>query len=420
MTPKKKPTRLGGEPRASLEQQPLEAQLLLKNRALNEAMEGITIADATMPDEPLIYVNKGFERLTGYGAEEVIGHNCRFLQGEATDDRARETIRTAIREKRECVVEILNYRKNGEPFWNRLSITPIRNSDGAVTHFLGIQSDVTARRRAEDALKESNRKLAGANRSIKRDLEIAAQIQRGFLPDSDLRLPGLQVAWELHSCEELTGDTLNAASFDERYSEFYVIDVSGHGAPAALLSVTLNHWLSPAANRPGLSGLLSGTSAPDALPTPVAVVEALNRQFPYNEETNQFFTLVYGVYDSSKRRFSFVSAGHPSPIQVRPDGESIVHDLHGFPVGVVPDPGYEMTQLDLRKGDRILLYSDGLIEALDDKQEQYGVERIREVMERTRHETLRRSVSLLADSVKQWSGGTQFEDDVSLLAFEVG
>ena len=135
--------------------------LALKDRALDVAAEGVTIADARLPDRPLIYANEGFERMTGYPVAEVMGRNCRFLQGPDTDANAVAEIRSALTECRACVVEILNYRQDRTTFWNRLSITPVRDGSGEVTHFIGIQSDVTARRLAEDALrvrkKHSNR-----------------------------------------------------------------------------------------------------------------------------------------------------------------------------------------------------------------------------------------------------------------------
>ena len=129
--------------------------LALKDRALDVAAEGVTIADARQSDRPLIYVNEGFERMTGYTAADVLGRNCRFLQGPETDAAAVAEIRAALAERRECLVEILNYRKDGTTFWNRLSITPVRDGSGEVTHFIGIQSDVTVRRLAEDGLRKA-------------------------------------------------------------------------------------------------------------------------------------------------------------------------------------------------------------------------------------------------------------------------
>lgn len=126
-----------------------EAALQLRDRAMAATTEGITISDPSLPDHPLIYVNSGFERLTGYPKEEVLGRNCRFLQGPNTDPAAVEQIRAAIRDQQACVVEFVNYRKDGAPFWNRLSITPVYDEAGRVSHFIGVQSDVTHRKEVE-------------------------------------------------------------------------------------------------------------------------------------------------------------------------------------------------------------------------------------------------------------------------------
>ncbi len=127
-------------------------RLELYERAMNGANVGITIADASHPDEALIYVNDGFEDLTGYGREEAIGHNCRFLQGEGTDPATVDRIRNALAAKDPISVEIRNYRKSGEPFWNEVDIVPVTDDDGSVTHFLGFQDDITDRRRRETDL----------------------------------------------------------------------------------------------------------------------------------------------------------------------------------------------------------------------------------------------------------------------------
>lgn len=142
-------------------------ELELKDRALDETAEGITIADALLPDMPLIYANRGFERLTGYAVEEVLGRNCRFLQGPGTDPAALNKLRSAIRERRECTVLLLNYRKDGSAFWNRLAITPVHDPSGRVTHFIGVQSDVTEQKLAEEALQAAKRDLEAANQRMR-------------------------------------------------------------------------------------------------------------------------------------------------------------------------------------------------------------------------------------------------------------
>jgi PAS domain S-box-containing protein len=131
----------------------------VRQRAMDAAPVGVTIADAGERDCPLVYVNEGFERLTGYTAAEVLGRNCRFLQGEETDPAAAETFRRAIEGSEHRVVELLNYRKDGTPFWNRVELAPVEDETGTVTHFVGFQMDVTARREAEAGVERERANL---------------------------------------------------------------------------------------------------------------------------------------------------------------------------------------------------------------------------------------------------------------------
>ncbi|MBX3400768.1 MAG: PAS domain S-box protein [Gemmataceae bacterium] len=130
-----------------------EETLRLRNRAIQAVSQGILITDPNQPDNPIIFANSGCERITGYTAAEYIGRNCRFLQGKDTDPAAVARMREAIKTGQPCQVEILNYRKNGRPFWNELSITPVLDPTGRLTHFVGVQTDVTERKEAEDALR---------------------------------------------------------------------------------------------------------------------------------------------------------------------------------------------------------------------------------------------------------------------------
>ena len=134
-------------------------ELEIKDQAIDEARVGITIADAQRPDEPLIYVNQGFERITGYDAAVAVGRNCRFLQGARTDPEAVSTLREHIDAVEPVAVELVNYRHDGTPFWNQIRVTPVSNDDGDVTHFLGIQTDITEQKRSERLVRVLNRVL---------------------------------------------------------------------------------------------------------------------------------------------------------------------------------------------------------------------------------------------------------------------
>jgi diguanylate cyclase (GGDEF)-like protein/PAS domain S-box-containing protein len=118
----------------------------------NSVSNGITISDATLPDLPLIYVNPAFERMTGYLADEVCGRNCRFLQGSDNDQPGLTKVREAIRESRDVRALLRNYRKDGSLFWNELYLSPISDLEGRLTHFVGIQNEVTAQVESSERL----------------------------------------------------------------------------------------------------------------------------------------------------------------------------------------------------------------------------------------------------------------------------
>ncbi|WP_123535327.1 PAS domain S-box protein [Halosimplex salinum] len=125
--------------------QECERQRELHERVIESAPVGVTVADATAEDCPLVSVNERFEELTGYEAEECLGRNCRFLQREETDEKPVDEMREAIAAGEEVTVELRNYRRDGTEFWNRVRLAPIEASDGAVTHYVGFQEDVTDR-----------------------------------------------------------------------------------------------------------------------------------------------------------------------------------------------------------------------------------------------------------------------------------
>jgi PAS domain S-box-containing protein len=137
-----------------------DQDLRLQRSAIKQAPVGITISDATQPDNPIIYANDGFMKLTGYSMDRAMGENCRFLQGERTSEETRTEIREAVDAEEFIRTRILNYRANGTPFWNRLTISPVTGEDDEeVTHYVGIQEDVTAEERRDRLIEVLNRVL---------------------------------------------------------------------------------------------------------------------------------------------------------------------------------------------------------------------------------------------------------------------
>jgi two-component system cell cycle sensor histidine kinase/response regulator CckA len=176
------------------EQQKKEDALRLRDRAIHAVSQGILITDPNQSDNPIIYASPGFQRLTGYHADEVLGRNCRLLQGAKTDPEAVRKLREAIHAGLECSVEILNYRKDGTTFWNALFVTPVRDEQGRLVHFVGVQADVSERRNLEEQLRQSQKMEAfgqlagGVAHDFNNLLTIItgySEIMLGMLPSND-------------------------------------------------------------------------------------------------------------------------------------------------------------------------------------------------------------------------------------------
>ncbi|TMH67049.1 MAG: EAL domain-containing protein [Betaproteobacteria bacterium] len=166
-----------------------EEALRLRDRAVEASVNAVMIVSAADSEMPLVYVNRAFERTTGYGREEVIGRNCRFLQGADRDQPELEKIRRAIAEQHDAQALLRNYRKDGSLFWNMLYVTPVHDPrSGAVTHFVGVQYDITEIKRYQDELEHqaNHDALTGlANRNLLRDrlqqsLALAHRYERPF------------------------------------------------------------------------------------------------------------------------------------------------------------------------------------------------------------------------------------------------
>lgn len=141
------------------ERRRIEEEVRVRDRALAAVDNGVVITDPGQPDNPIVYCNDAMCRMTGYAREEIVGRNCRFLQGEDRDQQAREVLRDAIAQEVPCRVLVRNYRRDGEMFWNELSLSPVRNEAGCTTHFIGIAQDATERVRLHEARAEHQHAL---------------------------------------------------------------------------------------------------------------------------------------------------------------------------------------------------------------------------------------------------------------------
>lgn len=152
---------------------------------LDCANNNIAVADASTPDLPIVYVNRGFEQLTGYGLDEAVGRNCRFLQGDDRDQPGLRAIRTALAEGTDAHAVVRNYRKDGTPFWNELHLSHLKDAGGRVRYVVGVQNDVTRRVQLETQLREAiEEAVADASWFTEAILDKLRQIRTGRVVES--------------------------------------------------------------------------------------------------------------------------------------------------------------------------------------------------------------------------------------------
>jgi sigma-B regulation protein RsbU (phosphoserine phosphatase) len=267
---------------------------------------------------------------------------------------------------------------------------------------------------------EMERELRSLNARIKLDLERAANLQASLLPHAFRQVPGVRFDWIFEPCDELAGDLFNIFRLDERHAGFYLLDVSGHGLVASLLSFALGRLLSPLPDQSSLLKRYDSGPGGKTLTRPVEVAETLNRQFPFNAETQQYFSLFYGIYNFEARLLRYVSAGHSGFAYLPSGGAAALRAVPSFPIGLHPKPAYREQRLQVLPGDRVYLFSDGITELLDSRGVQFGTARLLEELTRSAGTPLRQSLDSLLHAVRHWGSGTQRSDDISILAFEAG
>jgi phosphoserine phosphatase RsbU/P len=265
-------------------------------------------------------------------------------------------------------------------------------------------------------LAETNRALSNAYETIRKDLEAAARMQRSLLP-VPCTIQGLRCDSLFLPASTVAGDVFNFFPLNASATAFYLLDVSGHGIPAAMLSVTLSKMLNsrPSQGSPLVQAASDGITY-EIRPPHEAMAE-LNRRF--QDQGDMYFTMVYGLLDKHSRRLQIVQAGHPDPVLLRRGKPPIALGEGGFPVGMLPEMSYDLLEYTMEQGDRLFLCSDGITECTNQAQEQFGFPRFIDFLDRHRYDSLDVLLKALELTIRRWGGSADFTDDVSLLALEL-
>jgi sigma-B regulation protein RsbU (phosphoserine phosphatase) len=377
----------------------LEETLKLLHRVITAAVTSIVVTDPSLPDNPIVFHNPAFERISGYTAREISGRNCRFLQGPLTDPAMLEEMRAAVRAGRACDVTLVNYRKDGTPFWNHVAISPVHDAGGHLTHFVGVHVDVSKRKEAEH----------------ERDLLMTQQqrildtLQRALLLNPLETFTGLEVssqyaaAWEEEAL--FGGDFCDVFHVDDHRVALVLGDCTGKGLKAAQYTAEIKY-----AMRLLLREIANPLPALQRLNNFILSAQRLDER-----DEGALACVALAVWDTNTGAVSITSAGMEPALVIRGDGGTHVVETEGALIGIDTGVEYRETNVQLAHGDILLMVTDGITEARSPQREFFGYDRLVEIARET---SSLGSLELIGQEivarVLAFAGGKQ-HDDVCLL-----
>lgn len=295
-------------------------------------------------------------------------------------------------------------------------ITKPYNGEELLVRVRAGQRSIKMRHKLESQKVELQKHIQAQNEASeqsRKDLELAAEVLNEHLPENQLNNNGYNAYGLLKSANSIGGDFYNYFRLDKNHVAFYAFDVVGHGVPAALFAFMLARSIVPGKATDNFLTGINGINRPSH------VVQRLNERFLNKSSTPLYFTMTYGVLNIKTGNGQLCQAGSPySIICSSTDGCQQLGD-GGYPVGIIPGADYEDTAFKLDKGDRLMLYSDGIIEAENEQKNQLGVDRLKSVFERNKNASLKVAVDACYQISRIWSKKDAMDDDISMLAIEI-
>ncbi|MHC5010375.1 MAG: SpoIIE family protein phosphatase [Planctomycetota bacterium] len=339
----------------------------------------------------IMYVNPAFEEVTGFSKAETLGKTPRLLKSGLHDDRYYESLWSTIRNGDVFRSTTVNRKKSGDLYFAEQTITPMKDSQGRVTHFVSVMKDMTEKRRLleQDA-----------------EMRLAAVVQQKLYPQQAPEIDGLDVAGIVRPADMTCGDYFDYIHLPDGMLGVAIGDVSGHGfGPALLMAQT----------RAFLRALSLAQTAPDAL------LRILNRTLAPDLEAGLFVTLLIARIDPLSRQVVHASAGHPPAYVIDRSGK-VKAELSptGTALGVLEDSDYGTGEpVTLEDGDTLLLLTDGITEARSADGELFEHERAIEVVRAHPDASAQDLVTRLLDAVSDFTGDRPPEDDRTLVVCKV-
>ncbi len=262
-------------------------------------------------------------------------------------------------------------------------------------------------------LAQKNTELSDALGIVRRDLEAAARTQLRMLPANAAEFGPTRFDWLFSPATYIGGDSLGYFPVENDLIAFYTIDVSGHGVPSAMISFTLNRFITPALCRLAVAQDKDGRAL-----SPERVVECLNQEFMDHGDDSFYFTMLFGLHEPATGLTRICQAAHPHPLLVSRGGSVEELGGGGMPVALLEFADFDSFEFVMQPGDRLLMYSDGVTESISPEDVQYGIERFKEFL-RARHELDTPALlQTLRGDLAGFRGGEGFDDDLSVLAMQ--
>ena len=274
----------------------------------------------------------------------------------------------------------------------------------------------------EKKLQQLNRELIWQQKRIQDDLDAAADIQKSLLPQKTHIAEHVDVAWFFEPCDKIGGDIFNMIQLDEDHLVIYMLDVSGHGVPAAMVTVSVSQLMQMHTGFLVQKG--TGPSSENRIMSPIEVLDALDREFPF-ERFNNFFTINYFILNTKTGIADYANAGHPKPVLLRKNGSLEELESSGPPIGtrslsLAKDKIlFTEEQIQIYPGDKVILYTDGLVEYYNNNDEYYGNDRFYDRLIEFKEKPVADIVQASIKSLKAFGENAKPADDITLLGFEL-
>jgi sigma-B regulation protein RsbU (phosphoserine phosphatase) len=258
----------------------------------------------------------------------------------------------------------------------------------------------------------ANRELMEKQRRLDEDMKAAALIQQSLLPTFLPDIESFQFAWKFLPSERIGGDIFDVFLLDEHHLGVYMLDVSGHGVPAALITVSVSQTLDAHLNV--IPKKKTERPRYDSIRSPGEVLADLERGYPL-ERFEKHFTIVYAVISVSDGRVVYSSAGHPPPILIRRDGSLELLEAGGAVIGLGGALPFEEGEASMAPGDKLVFYTDGVIDYSDARGQFYGMERFQQKLQELGRQSIRDMTAGVARDLEEFGVGATRQDDVSIL-----